>query len=55
MPAFEVAPDHESYEFAKLDPAKKEDREFVEDMWAWDKPVEVKGKTYEWADGKVFK
>ena len=55
MPAFEVAPDYESYEFVKLDPSKKEDREFVEDMWAWDKPVEVKGKTYEWADGKVFK
>ncbi|KAI9797512.1 MAG: hypothetical protein M1833_005423 [Piccolia ochrophora] len=54
-PAFDVAPDHESYEFSKLDPSKKEDREFVEDQWAWDKPVVVAGKTYEWADGKVFK
>ena len=55
QPAFDVAPDWESYEFKKLDPAKKEDREFVDDMWAWDKGVEVGGKTYEWADGKQFK
>ena len=54
-PAFDVAPDFESYEFAKLDPSSKADREFVNDMWAWDKPIEVNGKTYEWADGKVFK
>lgn len=52
-PAFDVAPDAESYSFTKLDPVK--DKEFVESMWAWDKPIEVKGKTYEWADGKVFK
>lgn len=55
LPAFEVAPDYESYEFTKLDPSKPEDKAFVEDMWAWDKPIEVDGKTYEWADGKVFK
>ncbi|KAI9677554.1 MAG: hypothetical protein M1817_006508 [Caeruleum heppii] len=55
MPAFDVAPDYESYEFTKLDPSKKEDREFVEDQWSWDKPVTVKGKEYPWADGKVFK
>lgn len=55
MPAFDVAPDVESYEFKKLDPSKPEDREFVDDMWAWDKPVVVDGKTYEFADGKVFK
>ena len=54
-PAFEVAPDHESYEFTKLDPTKSEDKEFVDDMWAWDKPVVVNGKSYDWADGKVFK
>ncbi|KAK5128791.1 hypothetical protein LTR85_000124 [Meristemomyces frigidus] len=54
-PAFEVAPDYESYEFTKLDPTKEEDKEFVNDMWAWDKPIEVEGKKYEWADGKVFK
>ena len=55
LPAFDVAPDYESYEFVKLDPSKKEDREFVDDMWAWDKPVEVNGKSYEFADGKIFK
>ena len=55
MPAFDVAPDIDSYEFKKLDPSKKEDREFVDDMWAWDKPVVVNGKSYDWADGKQFK
>jgi len=55
LPAFDVAPDYESYEFTKLDPKKAEDRTFVEDMWAWDKPIEANGKSYEWADGKVFK
>ncbi|MGI4872436.1 MAG: hypothetical protein ACRYFX_14810 [Janthinobacterium lividum] len=55
LPAFDVAPDYESYEFVKLDPSKEEDKEFVNDMWAWDKPIEVEGKKYEWADGKVFK
>lgn len=55
LPAFDVAPDYESYEFTKLDPSKEEDREYVNDQWSWDKPVVVNGKTYEWADGKVFK
>lgn len=55
FPAFDVAPDYESYQFTKLDPSKPEDKEFVDDMWAWDKPVVVDGKTYEFADGKVFK
>ena len=55
MPAVEVGPDYESYEFKKLDPQNAEDKTFVEDQWAWDKPIEVNGKTYEWADGKVFK
>lgn len=54
-PAFEVAPDHDTYDFTKLDPAKPEDRAFVEDQWAGDKAVEVNGKTYRVADGKVFK
>jgi len=53
--AFDVAPDYESYEFTKLDPTKAEDKTFVDDQWSWDKPIVVKGKTYEWADGKVFK
>ncbi|KAF2087136.1 hypothetical protein K490DRAFT_42769 [Saccharata proteae CBS 121410] len=48
--AFDVAPDWESYEFTKLDPVQH--KEFVNDMWAWDKPIEVDGKSYEWADGK---
>ncbi|XP_014558904.1 hypothetical protein COCVIDRAFT_24648 [Bipolaris victoriae FI3] len=51
LPAFDVAPDFESYEFTKLDPTKEEDREFVNDQWAWDKPITVNGKTMEWADG----
>ncbi|KIW26889.1 uncharacterized protein PV07_06682 [Cladophialophora immunda] len=55
LPAFDVAPDWESYEFTKLDPSKPEDKEFLENQWSWDKPIEVNGKTYEWADGKVFK
>lgn len=54
-PAVDVAPDHESYEFKKLSHTDAKDREFVDDMWAWDKPLEVNGKKYEWADGKVFK
>jgi len=52
-PAFDVAPDYESYAFTKLDAGK--DKEFVESMWSWDRPIEVGGKEYEWADGKVFK
>jgi elongation factor 1-gamma len=55
LPAFDVAPDWESYEFTKLDPSKPEDKEFVNDQWSWDKPIEVNGKKYDWADGKVFK
>ena len=55
LPAFDVAPDWESYEFTKLDPSKAEDKTFLEDQWSWDKPIEVSGKKYEWADGKVFK
>jgi len=55
LPAFDVAPDYESYSFTKLDPKNPKDREFVEDQWAWDKPIVVDGKTYEFADGKVFK
>ncbi|KAF2197154.1 eEF1-gamma domain-containing protein [Delitschia confertaspora ATCC 74209] len=55
LPAFDVAPDFESYEFTKLDPTSEETKEFVNDMWSWDKPIVVDGKTYEWADGKVFK
>jgi len=55
LPAMDVAPDYESYAFTKLDPSKPEDKEFVNDMWSWDKPIVIEGKTYEWADGKVYK
>jgi len=55
LPAFDVAPDWESYDFVKLDPSKEEDRKFIEDMWAWDVPIVVDGKEYPWADGQVFK
>ncbi|KAF3022991.1 hypothetical protein E8E14_010319 [Neopestalotiopsis sp. 37M] len=53
--AFDVAPDWESYEFAKLDPENAEDRAYVESMWKWDQPVTVNGKEYPHAQGKVFK
>lgn len=55
LPAFDVAPDYESYEFTKLDPSKKEDKEFVEDQWAGDKPIEVNGKEMDVAGSKCFK
>ena len=54
-PAFDVAPDHESYAFTKLDPSNKEDREFVDDQWSWDKPIKDGDRELAWADGKVFK
>lgn len=54
-PVFDVAPDWESYKFTKLDPKKEEDKEFVNNMWAWDQPIEYEGKKLEWADGKIFK
>ncbi|VEU22949.1 DEKNAAC104153 [Brettanomyces naardenensis] len=54
-PAFDVAPDWESYEFTKLDAAKPEDKAYIENMWAWDEPVFVNGEKKEIADGKVFK
>lgn len=55
LPAFDVAPDWESYEFFKLDPLSPADKTFIEDQWSWDKGIEVGQKTYPWADGKVFK
>ena len=55
IPAFDVAPDYESYEFTKLDATKPEDKAYVEDQWSWDKGIEAKGRTYPHADGKVFK
>jgi elongation factor 1-gamma len=55
VPAFDVAPDWESYNFEKLDPTNPEHRQFVEDAWGWEKPITVNGKEYKLADGKVFK
>ncbi|KAA8907614.1 hypothetical protein TRICI_004905 [Trichomonascus ciferrii] len=55
VPAFEVAPDVDSFDITPLDPSKPEDKAFVEDMWAWDKPVVINGEERPIADGKVFK
>jgi elongation factor 1-gamma len=55
LPAFDVAPDYESYSFEKLDSKNPEDRAFVESMWKGDKPVVKNGKEYNYATGKVFK
>lgn len=55
VPAFDVAPDYESYTFTKLDASKPEDRQFVEDAWGWEKGTTVDGKDWPLADGKVFK
>ncbi|KAL6453058.1 CAM1 Elongation factor 1-gamma 1 [Candida maltosa Xu316] len=54
-PAFDVAPDWESYSFTKLDGSNEEDQKFVNNMFAWDEPVVVNGEKREIADGKVFK
>ncbi|KAI5291525.1 hypothetical protein KEM52_000139 [Ascosphaera acerosa] len=54
-PAFDVAPDWESYSFTKLDHTSEDDRKFVENMWAQDVGIKVGDKEYEWADGRVFK
>ncbi|QLQ81885.1 hypothetical protein HG537_0G01390 [Torulaspora globosa] len=55
VPAFDVAPDWESYSYTKLDPSNEQDKEFINNMWAWDKPVVVDGTPREIADGKVLK
>lgn len=55
VPAFDVAPDWESYDFKKLDAKNDEDVKFINNMLAWDEPVVVNGEKKEIADGKVFK
>lgn len=55
IPAFDVAPDWESYSFTKLDPKNADDKALVDAAWSWDKPLVVGGKDYPHADGKVFK
>ena len=47
-PVVEVAPDWESYTFAKIDLGKAEDKKYFEAALAWD--LEIDGK--KWADGK---
>lgn len=54
-PAFDVAPDWESYQFTKLDHTKEEDRKTIDDLWAWDVPVKANGKELPFVDGHVFK
>lgn len=49
LPAFNVGPDYESFEFTKLDGSKAEDRQFVDEQWTWEKPITVNGKEYPWA------
>ena len=44
VPAFDVAPDWESYEFTKLDGSNEEDKKFINNMFAWDEPVVVNGE-----------
>lgn len=55
LPAFDVAPDYESYSFTKLDHTKAEDRAYVDEQWSWEKPITFEGKEYPHVDGKVFK
>lgn len=55
VPAFDVAPDWESYSYTKLDTSNEQDKEFINNMWAWDKPVIVNGEPREISDGKVMK
>ena len=55
LPAFDVAPDYESYEFIKLDPTSADDKAYVEASWCDEKPITVNGKEYPYATGKVFK
>jgi elongation factor 1-gamma len=55
IPAFDVAPDWESYEFKKLDHTNEEDRKLIEELWAWDTPVVREGKEWPHVDGHVFK
>lgn len=54
-PAFDVAPDWESYSFTKLDAKNEEDVKFLNNSWAWDEPMIINGEKKEIADGKVCK
>ncbi|KAG5518954.1 hypothetical protein PMAC_002485 [Pneumocystis sp. 'macacae'] len=53
--AFDVAPDWESYDYTLLDHTKEEDRKLVESAWDWKNPIIFNNKSYDVANGKVFK
>ena len=40
-PAVNVAPEHDTYKWTKLDPKNPEDKAFVEDIWCCDKEIDV--------------
>ena len=54
-PGFDVAPDWESYSYTKLDASDDGVKKFINNMLAWDEPIELDGRSIEIADGKVFK
>ncbi|KAG7194160.1 uncharacterized protein KQ657_004868 [Scheffersomyces spartinae] len=54
-PAFDVAPDWDTYNYTRLNPENDKDRKFIENMFAWDEPVIVNREKKVIADGKVFK
>ncbi|CCJ31533.1 unnamed protein product, partial [Pneumocystis jirovecii] len=45
-PAFDVAPDWDSYDYILLDHTKEEDRKLVESAWDWKDPITVNNKSY---------
>lgn len=55
IPAFEVAPDFDSYEYTKLDPTNNGDKEFIANLWTWDTGIIIDGEIKEIVDGKVLK
>ncbi|KAK6204719.1 uncharacterized protein RJT21DRAFT_10633 [Scheffersomyces amazonensis] len=55
VPAFDVAPEWDSFNYTKLDGEDAETRKFINNMLAWDEPVEVNGEKRDIVDGKVFK
>lgn len=54
-PAFDVAPDWESYDFTKLDADNADSKDWINNLLAWDQPLVINGEKREIADGKVFK
>ncbi|KAJ5242191.1 Elongation factor 1-gamma 2 [Penicillium citrinum] len=54
-PAFDVAPDWESYNFEKIDHTDPAARKYIEDIWGWEAPIQVGDKTLQSVDGHVFK